>query len=364
MYLGSVFGNIIVPVVLSVTVLSLYLPLKISGLFLVPSLYFAIKNGCFDILEQHIKVLFAVFFLYVLIFTVISSDHSSSVKGLYDLVRGGCFFLIGLFFAKKMKNPKFCVFVSCFSIILIIGNLFFLQRESFFGYHENPNNTAFMLVFLLSFVVPLLIGEKKIKGSSFYLLISGTGVCAYLIFLTNSRGAALGVLGALLVCFAFKEQISNKLRIFIAAVVFSLGGAVFIFSRIKGFDLSGREGLWSGLIEATISERPFFGYGINTVKNVIKENELITLIAHNIFVENFVSTGIIGISLFSMIVFFTIKYLFSLEYNRSSVFFVGVFGLSAFLIIGMFDLKFSSFRFSAIISFFLALIYSQRIIKN
>lgn len=356
-------GNYFIFILINITILSIYLPMKVSGVLLLPSLFFSLKEGVFFEIEKKLKLIMIAFLLFLVFFTLNSTDVRSSIKGSYDILRGFAFFPIALFFSKIINDLKLSINVSFFSISLILGNLFFFHNEGFFGYHENPNNTAFMLVFLLAFIFPFLF-ERNIRNRViYYVLLAGVVLCFWLIFLTHSRGAVFGVLGAVFVCLFFLDKLSFQYKAFFAGIAIFFVGAIFVISKIKGFDLSGREELWIGLIKATIAERPILGYGINTVKNVIIENDLITLIAHNIFIEIFVSTGVFGIFVFSGILVFIVKVFFSLQYRNSTTFFMGIFGFSAFCLIGIFDLKFSSFRFVSIILFFLGLIYSQRVPK-
>ena len=86
-----------------------------------------------------------------------------------------------------------------------------------------------------------------------------------------------------------------------------------------------------------------------------------TQTAHNIFLELFVSTGLIGLAAFLYIAYRLSVLLLRQRYAGGAVLYSGIGGLTAFLVMGQFDLKFASFKFIGMISCFLGLIYSQRL---
>lgn len=353
--------NLFAPFLISITILSIYLPIKLSGFLFVPSLFISLRSGCFHEIDSRLKYLFLFFMIFFAFFTFISSDLRASIKGFYDILRGFAFFFIALVFAKKINDIKVLIFVKIFALFLIVGNLFFLQPGGFYGYHENPNVTAFMLVFLLSFVFPFASFSSEKEQNGFYFLWPGVVLCLYLIFLTQCRGAVFGILGAMLVCLCLWKKTAYKYNEIAVGIIFCFVVTFLFVIFNKKIGLSGREEIWVSLINSTMSDKFLFGYGINNVKNVIEGKELFGIIAHNIFIEVFVCTGLVGFLFFLGIVFLTIKHFLKFEYLKNAKFFLGVFGFSAFILIGSFDLKFFSFRFLAIIFFFIGIIYSQRI---
>ena len=188
----------------------------------------------------------------------------------------------------------------------------------------------------------------------------GLALGLFLLFLTNTRGAWLGVVGGIAALLWLKKGLPKWVRFVLGfSAALALCGLLF-FANQKGFALNLRGGLWAGLLKSAVEESLFIGYGIDLVKEIILEKKLITVSAHNIFLEIFICSGLLGLAWIGVIVFFLVRHLRRFSYHQNTLWCMGVLGMVIFLIMGQFDLKFFSFRFIASLSFFLGLIYSQR----
>jgi O-antigen ligase len=81
--------------------------------------------------------------------------------------------------------------------------------------------------------------------------------------------------------------------------------------------------------------------------------------AHNLFVDVFVSTGLIGLMIFLFLSIACVWIFCKKNYNINTAFYIGISGFIMFSIISMFDLKFAGLQFIGAVAYFLGVIYSQ-----
>lgn len=350
----------------SLAILFIYMPsghVSSLGLFLsLPILYMRREEIRVD---ARFKTVFWLFVAYLVFFTLTSEHPARSLKGLYDMLRGVLLFPIALLWVSEMRSRARHNVLFMLVSLLIIGNLLFARPEGVFGYHPNPNNNG---VTLWLFALFALLGISFARHSGSFLQAAlqlfnflASVLCLYLIFLTNARGVWLGLAsGALVILFAM-PQLKKPHKLALSAAVLVLFLAFFLFENIKGASLSRREEIWIGLFKHTVDEHFWLGYGINVVKDVLIENNIITQTAHNLFLEVFASTGVIGLGVFMAMLAWAIRIYSQQRYQPGPIFYLGLAGLTGLFAMAMFDLKFSSYRLIGMAFFFAGLIYSQRV---
>jgi hypothetical protein len=326
---------------------------------LLPLYYFSWQKRKSYEVEEKIKNLFFFYILYLCFFTIFSKVPWLSAKGSYDSIRGLLLFPTGVAFANLVSDEKKWKIVKIIVFILVFGSLFFPRYQSghFYSYYRNPNNAAVLLIFFISFLFPTL-DFKNFNFSSFLSLV-GFLFSLYLLGLTNSRGAWLGLSVAMIAL-----MIRSNMKLIIKSLLFISILSVLFLSILefnwKGFDLNRRGGLWSGLLSETIEKNFFIGYGFNSTKDLIDQLGLITRTAHNVFLEIFVTTGALGFVFILFLFFYIWKILSRYSFPNNHIVVSGIIAIVSFWVMGQFDLKFSSFRFMATNAFFLGMIYSQR----
>jgi O-antigen ligase len=134
---------------------------------------------------------------------------------------------------------------------------------------------------------------------------------------------------------------------------------VLLYFNRKGFSMPVRLETWSTLIQITANEHVWLGHGINNTKELLVDTGLPVLIAHNLIVDVFVSTGIIGTMMFVALCFGLLRILIHVNHTDNTAIQTGLSGLVMFGIISMFDLKFSSIVLIGTFAFFSGVIYSQ-----
>jgi len=349
--------------VLTAAVLSIYVPYNLRDPLLFVGLLAAYRERHLIRVDAGLKHVVLLVLAYAVIFTVISTDPARSAKGAYDMARGMLVFFVGYLLASKLQDSsRFIAFTAMVVVVILLAFLLPQQTgqgEIFYGYHPNPNNTAVSLVIYTILCIPM-VGTAGRKAG---WLLSGVGVAAgaYLLVLANSRGAWLGMFGACMAILFVQTRIRRVHRLAISGAIAAAFLIVFLFANVKGASLSLRDQIWLGLLNETLQSGPWLGFGLNCVKDVMASLGLPTLTAHNLFLEIFVSSGVVGLAFMLFVMVVLVRHLLSFEYRRTAPFYMGIGGLVAYFLMAQFDLKMSSFRFMATMALFLGLLYSQRL---
>lgn len=352
---------------IALALIGAYLPGRPSSFFIVPALIVLCWHHKLVQIDKKILWPFWSLLAYLLFFTVFSENHSRSADGVYQVLRGLIFFPLGLIYALLAKR-RGTLWVNLLAVVCIAGNLLFERHYTvangssylFFSYYINPNNAGVHLTGLLVLTLPLLASNGR-RSAHWCISATGAAMGLILLLMTNARGAWLGVAGGIVILLWFKKGMPKWVRLTLGVSAASGLCLLLVFANQKGFALSLRGGLWTGLLNSTIQENLLMGYGIDLVKELILKKDLITVSAHNILLEIFICSGLIGLIWIGTIVFFLVRHLMHFSYQQNALWCMGILGIMIFLIMGQFDLKFYSFRFIASLSFFLGLIYSQRV---
>ena len=137
-----------------------------------------------------------------------------------------------------------------------------------------------------------------------------------LVLLSGSRGALLSQIVGLGTLLMF-TKVSLRLRLAVLMIGGVMGGGALLFtdvgqSALQTFQtrvmkqtvedghMAGREDLYAGAIEIGL-DRPVFGNGLNTYRDYFG------IYPHNIFLELFAETGGVGVLLFLMLVYASLR---------------------------------------------------------
>jgi len=354
---------------LIVPIITINLPnVGISSLFLFLCLPIIYLRREVWFVEKDLKIAFLMLLAWGVFFTATSEIPLRSVKGGYDMLRAAILFPIAMLVSEYLRTWQRGSILSLSAMVLIALNFLyprgdFHSQVFFFGYHDNPNNAAvnLFLMIMLSLLIHQWRGESS-RGYKVAAAVSFLGTLAgiVLFIMTNSRQAWVALLIPPIFYLWVNARISIRYKLAISTVAAISFSCLLIYFNYKGVSLSRREEIWFGLFSLTVSNHLWFGYGLNVVKDVLTEHSIITQTAHNLFLEVFTSSGVLGLLWFlSMLVMMWSAYV-RFEYKKSMLFFVGVCGFFGYFIMAMFDLKLSSYRFLGTYAFFLGLIYSQR----
>lgn len=348
-------------ILLAAPIFAIYLPSKFRSVLLFVALILAYRERHLIRVDRGLVQIAVLMLAYLLLFTLVSTEWERSVKGAYDMIRGTLMFFVAYLLALKLDDPRKFLLLTVTATALILASFAFPQRAgAFYGYHLNPNNVAVTLTVYVILALPLLTRHAW-RYLGWAISFGGVAAGCYLLMLANSRGAWLGLSGAGVMIALMLPHIKIRQRIGVTAVLMASLAGILLFANTKGFALNAREQIWMGLLTETLENRPLMGFGLNCIKDVMASMGLPTLTAHNFFLEVFVSSGFIGLCFVLFIMYRLLRDLVGYEYRYGTVFYMGVAGLTAYLLMAQFDLKMSSFRFMATISLFLGFIYSQRV---
>lgn len=340
--------------ILFCTIATLKMPMHFTSMFLPFSLWVLYKNYGILKIDKSLKEIFVYFGIFLLFFTFLSIDIKLSIKGLYDILRAFLIFLVTIVLIKKLKNFKFKNLMLFISFILLSGNYLF-SRGGYYGYFDNPNNVA-IEVFIV-FISGLIFFKKDDKLNYFlyglYLLV-GLSLLLY----ANCRGILLGIfIGFILILNLYKhKRIYKYIEALFILCFFTI---YFFYFNYKHFSLSSREDVWLPLINYMIEHSLFLGNGINSAKDILHELNSFVSTTHNLFLEIFVSSGLIGLIIFSILSYKLFLFFYHQNYEKNIYYYIGILGITTILIEMQFDLKFASYPFLGAFFYSLGLIYSQ-----
>lgn len=348
-------------------VFGLYLPIEGLSTLLLLAILVLVRERQKIVVGPGLRFVFYLFIVYLVLFCASAGQEGwrSSLKGSYDILRGLVFFPLGLLLARQLDDRDRALLFSATAAIIVFGNFIF-DRGDYFGYQPNPNSVAIAVFFQMLLCIaayPRAWGRSQGGGAVQWLAPSLTVMAliggVYLLSVAHSRGVWLGAGCAALFVIVF-GMVSQRLRlVFGTTVVIALVVQLY-FGNYKGFGFGLRDQIWSLLLEKTITERPWLGFGINSVKKLMLENGFSFTSAHNILIEIFVSSGLVGLAAMATIMLLLIREFRRWRYRQTPLRWIALAGLIAFAVIGLVDLQFASYRFIATISLLLGLLYSQR----
>lgn len=193
---------------------------------------------------------------------------------------------------------------ACCIVFLFAAVTYYRYKESAFinefGWAEESgftNNASTLLVGLLLF---LLLSDKKI------ITWTGFAICWYFLVLSAKRGNIVEAVVPTLVLLVQTYRNNRRGLIgLIATTVFAIIGISygirlfdqnqFLLNKIENSGLSGRDGIWNGLLrEWSLSPSMFkliLGYGLRG------SHQLVSMSAHNDWLEILVDFGVVGLVL-------------------------------------------------------------------
>lgn len=197
------------------------------------------------------------------------------------------------------------------------------------GQDIDPNNIGALIVCGVAVLLPMKFRNNVLNIFKYIAVIALVTACLY----TASRSAAVSLVIVFLYnIFAqrkFEKKSTSMLSVlFIAVVVYVIA---ISFLTVNPFDLlmsrfmddtggSGRTLLWKISFES-ISQRPFFGYGLAESPYVIGKQYVNNIGSHNTYITIWFESGIFALSVF-------VIFILSLWHKRKNDFFnISVFGM-------------------------------------
>lgn len=296
------------------TALPIYFVTFISIIFVFGYLY------KFGFPKSKIKNVFLCSFLYSL-YIVVYSVLTSDVDGLLYVTRIIVFlsilFLFGFTILNRVKIKVVSGIFSCFTLALFY---YWVQSGEVFkhsGFFLNPNTLGIVIYLILIIHLLTFLSSDKTLDKALILIVILMDVI--LLFVSTSRAVWIALFIGLIVFFLSGRLVINRV-IYRLSFIFLLIG-IFIFSYIypklytmeigwkidtlvykfTGKSLfTGRQEIWSKIIDL-IEIKPLIGYGVSS-----STSDLLTieLSAHNTYFSLLLQTGIIGLFLYCLMLYF------------------------------------------------------------
>lgn len=249
----------------------------------------------------------------------------SSLLLLFLLLVSSCFFKYSGSDISKLK--KALIWSSRISVVLCMMFNNYVEGRMYFRsgtFSEDPNYFCAYLAFGVIYTIERVISHKGIKHKIFPII----ELAAYLTvaLLTGSRGGTIALLfGAILFIFFSNGNIANIKTLFMIAtiaIVLYFGVSFLseeILSRFTIQDVmatggTGRFDIWAkalNLFKESNAFRKLFGQGIgNTVTSWSHYGISEFHVCHNMFIESLLEIGVIGLVLYTSMIFSFIKVAF------------------------------------------------------
>ncbi|MBI4117243.1 MAG: O-antigen ligase family protein [Parcubacteria group bacterium] len=298
-------------------------------------LYQLLKLAEFSFLYFYIKSnLGAVFNLTNLFFVFLASGIFQAILSIFQYTRQSD---LGLrFLGETVLNP------DLFNVAVFLINGEKIMRS--YGTTPHPNVLALILFISIFIFYYLYASRSKFTGSKFGLVLYT--ILLFGFFFTFSRIIIFVWLIASLILFLRNRGLRHVKKLtfitIFAVVIFSILFWPEVLARIQISPQEEALSLRGFYNKIAFEEKPFFGVGPGNFVNWLKEfnpglaSNLYQPV-HNIYLLIFSETGILGIALFLLFIFFLIRcYLKNVEFNRP--FHYSLFILFAsILFLGFFD---------------------------
>jgi O-antigen ligase len=291
----------------------------------------------------------------------------------YGYLPDVCFFLLFVLHVNTVTKMKrvFAVLMIALFVFSALGlrhGEFSEGRYEIAGSMHDPNDVAFVVLSLLAFSFGVLFGSfsKLLRICALMAVTSGVLLTLY----TGSRGGLVGTATFLSLFLVLPvNRISRVTRILIVAAV---GVAIFLnadklnferFETLKDLDSDynmtaedGRFMIWQKGLDI-LAQRPLTGVGVTRFGEAIgtmrmEQNRTPEWqAAHNSYVQVFAETGVIGGTLFLVLILSTLRTFFRLARQRIPVSTMGV--MPGILLVGFaVQLEMASFLSQGYSTFF------------
>jgi O-antigen ligase len=274
--------------------------------------------------KELIRLGFVLFTLLILLFSVSFLNDDFSVNWLPKMVvyllNFSFFWIISLYLSdhpELTQKIPFFFSLGVFLTVLIFFSGIGVRKE--FGrliiFGENANTIGLNCNFTILFVLTRFFSKQNLSTFRKYLELVLTFPLIYVVALTGSRTSFIALIfcGTLFFFFRqFEPSVKSMILRFlgpifvalIANLMLSVGPlADRLNSTIDDGDLSGRDKIWSHTVPAVTDQNPFFGVGISGYTVISSEIHGNFFSPHNVFIELYSYSGIIGLTLFFVFFF-------------------------------------------------------------
>ncbi|GEM02800.1 O-antigen ligase [Halolactibacillus halophilus] len=291
--------------------LTLLLYLSLSVLILAST-----KNYRFLLTHRDLIIIISMYFLTIFTSSFINNDFN--IELILKLLGSFTFIVISIKTDWHNKSIIFIAYIISLSILFLFWDWTFDISNSpfrnFASGFRNPNGLAILLFCGTYFLTLATYHVSNIILKSYFIV--SLLISFFLITETGARSILLSLILVVLIILIHKYRNSFIYYIIFIALAFNF---LFIFMYIKlpntaigdglnkisisvfskGF-FSGRERIWSAVWDHSMTS-PLFGHGISSKAGHI---DGITTSTHNQYLQIFMESGIIGLTIFLIFLYF------------------------------------------------------------
>lgn len=294
---------------------------------------------------KQIFLFLTIFILWNFLVTLFGVEPKKGLSKLIEFVSAICF-LFAIINTGENEKSKFvnkivyliiifCVLESLYGILQYFTRIDFTHKVKIsthrirgtLGYCNSLGGVLGMMVpFIYSHL--LYTHKNKIKEKIFFLISFVLSSMA--LILTFTRGAWLGAFISILVITIYRIGWKAILLVLVLPGILIFGPVRDRIKDTKNNPHGGRKEIWIWSVEM-IKERPIFGYGFNSFQKLLYKKNIDYGISHfhshNIYLNTFVESGLVGIVLLLSVTFFILKYILQLVQENKTPMILGILGV-------------------------------------
>lgn len=305
------------------------------------------------LVKDHYVLLATLIFIWGILVSFFSVQTILSIKKTISvLVVFIIFYLIPRYFHTHHEKDSFIIFLllpfnALMTLLSTINLLHFfrimdlVEKLPFWStsasIYENPNTLGLNIMLTLMLTNVCLVAHERFKDLSkknkilkIYLAFSYLVLIINLMF-SSSRASLLGTVIAFIpLTFIFKKEITIAL-IPLGWFLWEKKENLYILKKLpKG--TSGRGRIWNYAIKEVISKHPFLGVGSGAFQDYMG-NEFKVNNTHNSYLEEIMSNGLVGFTLWLGVLALIFNNIFKLEKNK----FIFIFTIFGFTVYSFFE---------------------------
>lgn len=267
---------------------------------------YVLYNAQFKIKINTSLVVFLFFITYLFFNTFTSKNLYSSFNEFLNYFNYLVVFFVALQFSpedsKRLKKTTF--YIGFFLSGIFLMQKLFLETNKLWATLPKQNILSAILVISFFITIELLINEK-------FKRVYLTGLVSILIalFLSKTVSVMLGFLAGVCFLLAKTRFISEKKIYHITVLVFLLGAMVVSLPKLSEPDVINRYFWWIAAFRMFL-ENPLVGVGVGNFERYITQynfTDFHSMYAHNFYLQTLAETGLVGLLLFLILVFFILR---------------------------------------------------------
>ncbi len=286
-----------------------------------------------------------IFIIWNFLVTIFGIEPKRGILKLIEFV-GPIFFIFAVINVQENIDSKFfkqiifliilfCVLESIYGTLQYFTGIDFTHKIKIPNYRIRGTMGYYnSLGGVLGMMVPFIYGnfiftnKEKLKEKQFFLISFILSVIA--LILTFTRGAWMGAILGVLVITIYKFGWKGLFFIIVLPILIIFNPVRNRIKDTQNDPQGGRKNIWVWSLEM-IKESPILGYGFNSFQKLLSKKDIYYgeahFHSHNVYLNTFVESGLIGILLLLTIMFLIIIYILQLVQENKIPIVFGILGV-------------------------------------